>query len=164
MLSSDRVGPAPAGHGQRPWSPDEANARLPDLKEVLPNLRAWVVRLRKLHAERQRLAEFWGREFEAPDHPDRPLRERLDSEERDLSHDLEETLERLDRDGIEVKDLETGLVDFRSVRDGEPIYLCWQRGEDSVSHYHSISGGFRSRRSLSTDAVPSPGPEAPESP
>ncbi len=159
MLSSDRVGPAPTGHGQKPWSADEANARLPDLQEVLPNLRAWVFRLRKLHAERHRLVEFWGREFEAPDHPDHSLRERLDSEERELSHDLEETLARLDRDGIEVKDLDTGLVDFRSVRNGEPIYLCWQRGESAVSHYHSISGGFRSRR-----PIPPDGEDAPESP
>lgn len=151
MLSSDRVGPAPSGHGSKPWTLEEANARLPDLKEVLPNLRAWVVRLRKLHAERHRLSEFWGTEFEAPDHPDHALRARLDAEERDLSKDLEETLERLDRDGIEVKDLDTGLVDFRSIREGEPIYLCWQRGESTVAHYHSISGGFRSRRPIPPD-------------
>ncbi len=157
MLTSDRVGPALPGHGPRPWTLDEANARLPELRETLPNLRAVVVRLRKIHSERHRLAEFWGREFEAPDHPDRPLRERLDGEERELSKSLEETLERLERDGIEVKDLDTGLVDFRSVRDGEPVYLCWQRGEESVAHYHSLSGGFRSRR-----PIPPPSPEGPE--
>src|SRR4029077_6184359 len=84
MLTSDRVGPAQTGHGPRPWNLADANARLPELRELLPNLRAWVVRLRKLHAERQRLTEFWGKEFEAPDHPDRPLRMRLDEEEREL--------------------------------------------------------------------------------
>lgn len=161
MLASDRVGPAPPAHGPNPWTPDEANARLPELKELLPNLRAWVVRLRKVHAERRRLSEFWGKEFEAPDHPDRPLRLRLAEEEQELTQLLEEALERLDQDGIEVKDLDTGLVDFRSVRDGEPVLLCWQRGEPSVGFFHTLEGGYRSRRPLSEPpAAPElPGPD-----
>jgi hypothetical protein len=163
MLASDRVGPATPGHGPNPWSAEEANARLPELKEVLPNLRAWVVRLRKVHAERRRLSEFWGKEFEAPDHPDRPLRLRLTEEEQELTQLLEEALERLDQDGIEVKDLDTGLVDFRSVRDGQPIYLCWQRGEASVSFYHTLEGGYRSRQPLDVPPEPSEAPELPGS-
>jgi hypothetical protein len=154
MLASDRVGPASTGRGPRPWTAEEANARLPELRETLPNLRAWVVRLRKVHADRRRLSDFWGKEFEAPDHPDRPLRLRLIEEEHELSQLLEEALERLDQDGIEVKDLEAGLVDFRSERDGQPVYLCWLRGEPAVAHYHTPEGGYRSRRPISPSAGP----------
>jgi hypothetical protein len=146
MPPSDRVGPVPAGHGPRPWTLEEANARLGDLRELLPNLHSWVVRLRKVHSERRRLSEFWGKEFDAPDQPDRPLKVRLDEEEREITQRLEEALETLDKDGIEVKDLDSGLVDFRSERNGEPVYLCWRRGEKAVAHYHALDGGFRSRR------------------
>lgn len=156
MPTSDRVGPVPSGHGPRPWTLDEANARLPDLRETLPNLRSWVVRLRKVHSERQRLSEFWGKEYGSPDQPDRPLKERLDEEEQELTQRLEEALEGLDRDGIEVKDLDSGLVDFRSVRDGEPVYLCWKRGEGSVAYYHTLDGGFRSRQPIAEEEPANP--------
>jgi hypothetical protein len=156
MSASDRVGSGRSGHGPRPWTLDEANARLPELRELLPDLRSWVHRLRKIHADRRRLSEFWGTEFAAPDMPDRALKTRLDEEERDLTQRLEEALDVLDKDGIEVKDLETGLVDFRSVNAGEPVYLCWQRGETAVEFYHTLDGGFRSRQRLTEAPAPRP--------
>jgi hypothetical protein len=156
MSASDRVGPGRSVHGSRPWTLEEANARLPDLRELLPDLRSWVHRLRKLHADRRRLAEFWGKEYDASDMPDRALKLRLDEEERDLTQRLEEALDKLDQDGIEVKDLDSGLVDFRSVRAGEPVYLCWQRGEAAVEFFHTLDGGFRSRQKLSGVAAARP--------
>jgi hypothetical protein len=156
MSASDRVGPARPGHGPRPWTLEEANARLPDLRELLPDLRSWVHRLRKLHDDRRRLSEFWGTEYGASDMPDRALKVRLDEEERDLTQRLEEALDKLDKDGIEVKDLDSGLVDFRSVHSGEPVYLCWQRGESAVEFYHTLDGGYRSRQRLAGEAAPRP--------
>jgi len=152
MGTGDRVTPKRAVHGRRPWTVEEANQRLPSLQELLPDLRAWIGRLRRVHAERRRLAEFWGKEFAAADQPDRALRERLEDEEQALTRRLEEAMDELDQDGIEVKDIDSGLLDFRSVREGEPILLCWQRGEESVAFYHTPEGGFRSRRPISEAA------------
>ena len=47
-----------------------------------------------------------------------------------------------------VKDLDTGLVDFPSARDGEDILLCWQLGEDEVACWHGHEDGFAGRRPL----------------
>lgn len=158
MPASDRVGAGAGAHGPRPWTLEEANAALPRLRELIPQMRSWEHRLRRVHADRHRLSEFWGREFGAPDNPDRPLRVRLEEESADLTTRLEESLESLKRDGIEVRDLDSGLVDFRSVRDGEPVYLCWHRGETAVEYYHSLDGGFRSRRPFAEPIVPPPSP------
>jgi hypothetical protein len=135
----------------RLWTVTEANARLPALRELLVQLREWAVRLREVHAEQHRLAEFWGRELEAPDHVDRPLKERLDAERVNLSRRLEEALASLGGEGIEVKDLETGLVDFYAVLGGSLVLLCWRRDEAAVGFYHTLEGGFRGRR-----PIPSP--------
>ncbi len=148
-MDTDREGArVPFTEPARLWSVDEANQRLDDLRELLPQLRAWVVRLRKVHDEIHRLSAFWGREVDASDHPDRALKRRLDAEWRDLSHRLEEKVDALRDEGIEVKDLESGLIDFYTLRDNEVVFLCWQRGEDEVAFFHTLDGGYTTRRSL----------------
>ena len=49
---------------------------------------------------------------------------------------------------IVVRDLEEGLIDFPSLRDGEEVYLCWLRDEPRVSHFHPPESGFANRRPL----------------
>jgi hypothetical protein len=132
----------------RLWTVDEANARIEGLNELLPQLRGWVARMGEVHAELDRLAEFWGRELDASDHADRELKLRLESEWKNLGRRLEEAVKGLRAEGIEVKEVETGLVDFYSLQDGELVFLCWRRGEPSVGFYHTLTGGFAGRRPL----------------
>jgi hypothetical protein len=49
--------------------------------------------------------------------------------------------------GIEVKALD-GLVDFRALRDGRTVYLCWRFGEERISHWHELDSGFAGRRPI----------------
>ena len=46
------------------------------------------------------------------------------------------------------KDVSLGLVDFRHVRDGREVNLCWKFGEDAVRHWHGLDEGYASRRPL----------------
>jgi hypothetical protein len=130
------------------WTVLEANLRLPTLNELLPQLRAWVVRLRTVHEEIQRLATFWGKEIDSGDNPDREQKSRLDAEWENLTKRLEEAIGSLQAEGIEIKDLDSGLVDFYGVQDSEVVFLCWKRGEDEVGFYHSLDGGYRTRRPI----------------
>ncbi len=50
--------------------------------------------------------------------------------------------------GVLVKDLDSGLVDFPSLRDGEGVLLCWRLGEDEVACWHGDDDGFAGRRPL----------------
>jgi hypothetical protein len=160
MRSSDRPGPHRGESPPRLWTVEEANGRLAALRELLPQLRAWAVRLAKVHDELGRLKEFWGKEVDATDSPDRDLWVRLEDEWTRLGQRLEQEVLRLQTDGIEVKDLETGLVDFYSLRGGEVIFLCWQRGEAEVGHWHTLSGGFRTRRPIEGSGRSSSTPRA----
>jgi hypothetical protein len=96
----------------------------------------------------KRLQEFWGKELDAPDHADHDRKNQLDAEWANLTQRLEESVESLQREAIELKDLDTGLVDFYGYVGGEVVYLCWLRGEPEVAHYHTLAGGFRARRPL----------------
>jgi hypothetical protein len=61
---------------------------------------------------------------------------------------LRRTIEELTELGVQIKDLDSGLVDFPSYRDGEEILLCWQLGEDEIAWWHTLGGGFAGRRPL----------------
>jgi hypothetical protein len=52
--------------------------------------------------------------------------------------------------GLEVvlRDLDRGLLDFPSLRDGREVYLCWQDGEDAIRFWHEPEAGFAGRRPL----------------
>jgi hypothetical protein len=130
------------------WSPEDASARAAELVELLSELRSAAVRLRQIHAELERLTEFWGKEIDSPDHPDRALKDRLLREGGALDARLEGEVARLAAEGIEVKDLEAGLIDFYGLVNGELVFLCWRPGEEEVGFYHPLQGGFRSRRPL----------------
>ncbi len=50
--------------------------------------------------------------------------------------------------GILVKDPDTGLVDFPTLREGREVYLCWQLGEPHIAWWHEIETGFAGRQPL----------------
>jgi hypothetical protein len=67
---------------------------------------------------------------------------------RGLDEALIDEIERIRDLGGEVKDIELGLVDFPSTRNGEDILLCWKLGEKSLGYWHAVDGGFASRRPI----------------
>jgi hypothetical protein len=64
------------------------------------------------------------------------------------SLDLEHLSAEVEDLGVILRDPETGLVDFASVREGEQIYLCWRLGEERIAHWHPRDTGFMGRRPL----------------
>jgi hypothetical protein len=49
---------------------------------------------------------------------------------------------------VVLRDLDRGLLDFPSLRDGREVYLCWQEGEDAIEYWHEPETGFAGRRPL----------------
>jgi hypothetical protein len=64
------------------------------------------------------------------------------------------TLEEICSEGCELKDLESGLVDFPTIWEGREVLLCWKLGESEVGHWHEIEAGFSGRQSLATEPPP----------
>ena len=62
---------------------------------------------------------------------------------------LVDILKKISAEGVLVKSLDNGLIDFPHVRsDGEEVYLCWKNGEGEIMYWHSIADGFAGRRNL----------------
>jgi hypothetical protein len=49
---------------------------------------------------------------------------------------------------VVLRDLDRGLLDFPSLRDGREMYLCWQEGEDAIEYWHEPETGFAGRQPL----------------
>lgn len=81
------------------------------------------------------------------------LIERLKAEVNERSVRIDGYLKELADLGVEVKDLERGLVDFPAERGGRPIYLCWELGETLVTHWRGVDEPYDKRRPVG-DARP----------
>jgi len=54
----------------------------------------------------------------------------------------------IDAAGVQVKDLDIGLLDFPCMVDGDVVLLCWKLGEKGITHYHSTTEGFAGRKPI----------------
>jgi len=70
----------------------------------------------------------------------------LTGRQRRMAQQFEAALARLEELGGVLKDLDQGLVDFYSLREGELVFLCWRLGESQVGFWHSLETGFASRQ------------------
>ncbi|MGB7546968.1 MAG: DUF2203 domain-containing protein [Terracidiphilus sp.] len=59
---------------------------------------------------------------------------------------VRESVAEIDSIGVQVKDLESGLLDFPCRIDDEVVMLCWRMGETAIEHWHTVDAGFQGRR------------------
>ena len=69
--------------------------------------------------------------------------------ERDKAEqETKDALAEIEAIGVEVQDLEEGLLDFPCVMDGRTVMLCWKLGEEAIGHWHDSEDGFAGRKPL----------------
>jgi hypothetical protein len=66
----------------------------------------------------------------------------------DLVTRMSAGIRELSAQGIEVKDLNQGLIDFPHLRDDHVVFLCWRLGEGQIGYWHEIEAGFAGRQYL----------------
>lgn len=85
-----------------------------------------------------------------------PGREAEAARLRALASEITEAVERVNGLGCLVKDVDTGLVDFYALEDGEAVFLCWQFGEPAISSWHGLEEGFSGRKPIEGAEIPAP--------
>jgi hypothetical protein len=69
--------------------------------------------------------------------------------ERDKAlRETKDALAEIDAIGVQVKDLDKGLLDFPSLVDGKTVLLCWKQGEEKIAFWHSVEDGFAGRKPI----------------
>ena len=59
---------------------------------------------------------------------------------------VRESVAEMDSIGVQVKDIEGGLLDFPCRIDDEVVLLCWRMGETAIEHWHTLEHGFQGRQ------------------
>ena len=62
--------------------------------------------------------------------------------------DIAERIRFINELGIQIKDLDIGLIDFPTMRNGVEVLLCWRMGEPAVAYWHTYEGGYPGRRPI----------------
>ena len=131
----------------RLFTQEEANAALADVRPLVERLVADRQALVVLGDELEELQALIGGNGGSLD-PGRigELQEAVAHAAAGLAGLVEEIQEL----GVQVKDLDRGLVDFptRHPESGETVLLCWELGEREVGHWHDLEEGFASRKPL----------------
>jgi hypothetical protein len=74
---------------------------------------------------------------------------------------VKESIAEIDSIGVQVKDLDSGLLDFPFKLDEEVVLLCWRMGEPSIEHWHTMDSGFKGRQPVDERFRRKPNPGKP---
>lgn len=124
---------------------EEANAAVDELRPVIERM---VEHRRRFLSARERRGDLTeqagsnGGDLTPTDFAE--VEQELEAEATELARCIEE----VQSAGALVKDLDQGLLDFPSLREGEEILLCWHLGEDEIAFWHGLEEGFAGRKPL----------------
>jgi hypothetical protein len=122
----------------------EAQTLLPVVEALLRKTQAAATQAGELEREMQQLSQ---RIFISGGmHVDISAAARRRAERDKAVQEAKDTLAEIDEIGVQVKDLEQGLLDFPSMMDGKPVLLCWKLGEPTIAHWHTEEEGFAGRK------------------
>jgi hypothetical protein len=61
---------------------------------------------------------------------------------------LKSVVEKITEMGVQIKDADTGLIDFPTLYRDREVYLCWRLGETAIGFWHHVEDGFRGRQAI----------------
>ncbi len=130
------------------FTPEEANAALEQVRPLVEQL----VARRQEHALALERQEELERKIRGNGGGIPPAELASATAEVDgIARSLARLVDEIASHGAQVKDLDSGLVDFPALRRGETVLLCWQLGEDEIAWWHGVEDGFAGRRPLPLD-------------
>jgi hypothetical protein len=120
---------------------DEARVLLPQVRATLLQLAIERRRADASHDELHRRLRHDG-------NGDPTDQARLEATTEELRARVRDLLDHLESLGVVIRDLDAGLVDIPTLRDGEPAWLCWRLADPELGYWHSTREGFSTRRPL----------------
>lgn len=120
---------------------DEARLLLPQIRGTLLQL---AIERRRADASHDELH----RRLRHETNGDPADQARLEATTEELRARVRDLLDHLESLGVVLRDLEAGLVDIPTVRDGEPAWLCWRLADPELGYWHTTREGFSTRRPL----------------
>jgi len=130
----------------RTFTLDEAQSLLPILESLLRAAIAGKKLMEEVDAEMQALSH---RIFvNGGTHVDVVPLARRKAERAKAEQRAKDAIAEIDSIGVQVKDLDIGLLDFPCEVEGQVVLLCWKLGESGITHWHGTEEGFAGRKPI----------------
>ena len=124
-------------HFTKHYTIDEARA-------LLPQIRRWLQQLDELRGQLQKAEPRV-----------QGLMERVDDAGGDLINRwvramaaFRTVMAEFESREIQLKDIELGLLDFPAIIGGREVFLCWEKDEEDIEHWHDLDAGYAGREKL----------------
>ena len=124
----------------------EAQTLLPVLEALLKRAQQAGRRAAELGFEMQQLSQRIF--FAGGMHVDVVRAARRRAEREKALKEATDTVAEIGEIGVQVKDLEQGLLDFPCMLEGRTVLLCWKLGEKEIGYWHTEEDGFAGRKPL----------------
>jgi hypothetical protein len=128
---------------ERTFTPDEANSALAQVRPLAERMVELRARLAELEDEQREVVRIV-----AGNGSGEGVGDARTPEFSKLARELQEVVDELTLIGVQLKDSDTGLLDFPAVREGEDVLLCWRVGEPAVEWYHRLEDGYAGRKRI----------------
>jgi len=130
----------------RTFTLDEAQSLLPVLESLLRTAISNKKTMEEVEAEMQALRH---RIFvNGGTHVDVVAVARRKAQRAKAEQRAKDALAEIDSIGVQVKDLDIGLLDFPCEVEGSIVLLCWKMGEPAITHWHGTDEGFAGRKPI----------------
>ena len=147
---------------KRYFTVEEVNLLVPELEGIFARVMQLRAQLKAIYKRLETLGFApQGEHFtpEVPGAPPETVRDRAAFKA--LAELLRTELAAISALGCQIKDIETGLVDWfsldpRDPRGDDEVLLCWRFGEKAVEWYHDLEAGFAGRRPVTELTAPAP--------
>jgi hypothetical protein len=145
QLKGGEFMPGPQFLAPKPVSPSRRVRRftLAQANRTLPLVRRIVSDIVRVHRDVRNLQAV----LQAASAKDQPAAQTA------LDHELDSLQTYVDElvdVGCELKDFQSGLVDFIGRHDGHDVCLCWKLGEEQIAYWHEVTAGFAGRQPVAT--------------
>jgi hypothetical protein len=125
---------------------DEANLLLPFVDQELIKLQALKREFQEKYLELRRKKQAYHEG--QPSSSDKDPFFTMESELEFMQIEAKTHMNSVENKGIEIKDIDIGLVDFPALINGNEVLLCWRQGEESIGYFHGRQDGFSGRQAI----------------
>jgi hypothetical protein len=115
-----------------------------EARALLPQVRDWLLQLGRLRDDQERHDKRLGSLMESGNDVGGDL---VNSSIRTLAQ-MQQILGEFQSRQIFIKELDRGLVDFPAIIGGREVFLCWEKDEEDIEHWHDLDTGFAGREPL----------------
>jgi len=140
--------PVTPSKNKRRFSLEQANKALPLVSRIVRDIVATHQNITALQGNKQPVATT-GKTGKVVKAEKSAATKPADKELEAVVDRLQSFVDELTSIGVELKDYQTGLVDFIGRHQGRDVYLCWKLGEESITHWHELHTGFAGRLPVS---------------